>query len=149
VTQCLAELYRERVAVLHQRCEIDNDHTVEEMAGWEKPWSDKVPKGFKVQDHLMTFVVTYDAWVTESLNLPSEDLPAARRGAAILKASYTEMAHCRAIGPDGRVWLAAAMRDGNLSYVLETDTMPATQFDAELARARKQFKAKNSNLRKE
>jgi uncharacterized protein YecT (DUF1311 family) len=121
---CLSKLYGDRIGVVKERCEIDPDHTVEDMASWDKPWSTMVPRGFRVEQHLMTFEVTWEAWITTFYNLPSETLPAARRASGGLKAGYQELALCRVIGPDGKRWLASPLRDGNLSYVLESATEP-------------------------
>jgi hypothetical protein len=131
---CVAALYRDRIGVLNQRCEIDESHTLEEMATWNKPWSTKVPSGFKVDERLMTFVITVKAWIAESYNLPSEDLLAARVAGGGLKTPSREMALCRVTGPNGKRWLASPMRDGALSYVLESATEPASEWDAEQER---------------
>jgi hypothetical protein len=119
---CLAAVYRDRIRVLMQRCEVDNEHSLEEMAAWDQPWSSKVPRGFQVEEHLMAYNVTGVARITTAYNLPSENLPAARRAA--VGVNRVE-AFCRAIGPDGKRWLASPLRDGNLSYVPESATEPA------------------------
>ena len=122
---CLAELYRDRIRVLKERCEIDENHTVDEMAAQEKPWSTKVPKGFKVNAGLGIFMISEETRIAQSYNLPSQDLPAARVAGAYLKTPYRFMALCRATGPDGTRWLVSPMRDGSLDYVLESATRPA------------------------
>ena len=127
VVPCIAELYRERIRVLKGRCEIDEYHTVDDMAAQEKPWSTRVPKGFKVDGGRRIFVISEEAWITQSYNLPSQDLPAARVAGANLKAPYRAMALCRVTGPDGKRWLVSQMRDGTLDYVLESATRPASE----------------------
>ncbi|HUC67853.1 MAG TPA: lysozyme inhibitor LprI family protein [Stellaceae bacterium] len=121
---CLSKLYGDRIGVLKERCKVDPDHTVEDMANWDKPWSTMVPRGFRVEQEVMTFEVTWEAWITTSYSLPSETLPAARRASAGLKKGYQGLALCRVIGPDGKRWLASPMRDGTLNYVLESATEP-------------------------
>jgi uncharacterized protein YecT (DUF1311 family) len=121
---CLSKLYGDRLGVLKERCKIDPDHTVEDMASWGEPWSTMVPRGFQVEQEVMTFEVTWEAWITTFYNLPSETLPAASRAGGGLKAGYQELALCRVIGPDGKRWLASPLRDGTLSYVLESATEP-------------------------
>jgi hypothetical protein len=123
---CLAAVYTDRIGVLKERCEVDESHTLSDMAAWDKPWSPQVPKGFRVDGGLMTFVISWETWITQSYNLPSEDLPAARVAGVNLKAPYRDMALCRVIAPDGKRWLASPMRDGSLSYVLQSATRPAS-----------------------
>jgi uncharacterized protein len=128
--RCIAELYRDRIGVLKERCEIDEKRTVDDMAAQEKPWSTRLPKGFTVNGGPGIFVISEETGIAQSYNLPSQDLPAARVAGANLKTPYRFMALCRATGPDGTRWLASPMRDGSLYYVLESATRPARRPDS-------------------
>lgn len=122
---CLLDYYRARIGIVAEHCKVDEAHALEDMAKWDEPWSRKAPRGFTSEEHVITFEVPEDGDWIESYNLPSLDLPQARRAGTNLGPGSRGFSLCRVLGPDGRRWLAAPAADGNLFYVREDETVPA------------------------
>ena len=123
---CLLDVYQDRMAGLkQQQCEIDDNHTVIEMATWKDPWSNKVPAEFNVDQRMIAYTIIWKApkfEMTQSYNLPSKSLSAAKQAGALLKSPYSGLALCRVQDPEGVWWLVQRGRYGVLSYILEADT---------------------------
>lgn len=148
--KCLADFYRDRIESLTQRCEVDESHTVEEMATWKTPWSGKVPAGFKIDNRMLDFVVAPENLInTESYNLPSNELPQARKVGGMLKFEYREVAQCRVQDPEGHWWLAIRHVGGDLSYVREEESETVAQHDEKAAQGRKQAAEERKQLQQE
>jgi hypothetical protein len=100
-------------------------HSLEEMAAWNKPWSNKIPNGFKIDPHRIAFAVSTAVGPIQVYSLPS-DVPGQGKAFGMIGSSwstYRETAECRVRAPDGRWWLATRFADGGLSYVLQSQTV--------------------------
>lgn len=137
---CLEDEYRDRIDALRMRCEVDELKTIEDMAAAEVKGDyavlAKVPKGFIVDQHLAYYVVGQDPNWTVRPSTGVYSLPSSKLGtkfaeveASVFGALYRGLALCRVKAPDGTGWLAERGRGGYLSYLIESDTTPAAQYD--------------------
>lgn len=136
---CLTAHYHDRIASLAYQCEVDEGHTVEEMATWKEPWSDKVPAGFKIDQRMVAFVVTPDNLTVIPIHsLPLDKPQDPQKPTGLLKYGYRDVAQCRAQDPEGHWWLVVGHR--SLSYVPEEQTMTVAKYTAKVAHDNKSWR---------
>jgi len=131
---CLRESYHDRIAELTQQCEEDRAHTIEQMAAWKKPWSSKIPAGFKIDHHQDIYITDWSPpnyQIPSAYSLPSTKLPLGQGSLGGLKPPYPIFAVCRVRGPDEKWWIVGRWRtDLSFWYIPESDTKPASVFYA-------------------
>jgi hypothetical protein len=117
------------------RCEIDKDHTIEQIAAEDHPWSNKIPNGYKMDDAIIPFVIIGGgpdhSQPTYEYSLPSTEIASAKHPNFILRSPYRGVALCRVQGQDDKKWLVVRLNDTNLVYIPEENTEEGAEYDAE------------------
>ncbi len=130
-TLCILRSYRQRVAAMRGTCEVDNDHSLEEIADMKQPWSIKLPKGFSTKPDVQIYRNSDNV---TNFNLPSTSLPSARRAAWGMRCcSGGWLMTCKVTAPDGTEWLVQNSGE-SLSYAPTTNLEPASAYDERAAR---------------
>ncbi len=144
VISCLKTQYRSRIDSLTYQCEVDDSHTVAEMETWKEPLNGKVPAGFKIDNHMVDFVVTPENLIaTDLYTLPTSN----SRTDGRLKYGYRDVADCRVQDPDGGWWLILATGGESLYYVPEEDTTPADKYYKNSEAENKAWQEQNKQYR--
>jgi hypothetical protein len=100
---------------------------LEKLLAIGHPWSNKVPKDFRIDSRRTAFTVGSSVGSSPDYALPSLKLGERNLLASIGRPWSTDQqtAECRVQGPDGRWWFVLRHVGGDLSYVPEDQTRPA------------------------
>jgi len=108
----------------------DTPHNFQELqaiVARSHPWSNKVPRDFKIDQRRVRFSVSTLIGPADVYWLPSAELGPRNIGFGIGSSwrTYQDVAECRVQAPDGRWWLVLGGKEDGLSYVPEDQTEAA------------------------